>query len=256
LGTSVSSIIDVTTSPLGVLPGPATGLTISSVSATALIISWTPSLTGSPPFQFEVQRRIAGSGAAFAVVTALTTNTSQQVTGLTPNTSYEFQVVTLNATGNTASASALATTSALPPGAVTGLALSGNPGPTSVSLTWQAPSTGSAPFTYQVYMASPSGSGVYSPVGGTQSGTTATISGLTSGLTYDFYVQASNSAGTGVASTPLSNVRTATGAVLPSAPLNLAAGTVTSTSIALSWSPPAVGTPPLSYVVQYRLSAS
>lgn len=254
MGTSTSSIIDVQTAPLGVLPGPATGLTISSVGANSVTISWTAPTTGSPPFQYEIQQQLAVGGTGFVVVGSLTNALSQQIFGLKPATQYQFQVVTLNGTGNTPSSTALATTAALAPSAVTAVALVGNPGPTTASLTWTAPSAGTAPFTYQVFQASPSGSGVFSPVGPVVSTTSETITGLTSGLSYDFLVQASNGAGAGPQSTTLANVQTATGAVLPSAPLNLVTGVITSSSIGLSWSPPAVGTPPLLYTVQYRIA--
>lgn len=254
MGTSISPLIDVTTASLGVLPGPATNLTISSVAANSVTVNWTAPTTGSPPFEFQVQQQLAVGGTGFVNVGTITVGTSQQIFGLVANTNYQFQVITLNGTGDTSSATALATTAALAPAAVTNLALSGLPGPTTVNLTWVAPATGSAPFTYQVFQASPSGSGVFTLIGPVVSGTSETITGLIQGASYDFFVQASNSAGSGAQSATLTNVQTATGAVAPSAPLNLASTAITSTSIALSWSPPAVGTPPLSYVVQYRLT--
>lgn len=254
VGTSISNLIDVTTKPLGVPPGAATGIVVSSVSATALTLSWTAPTTGSPPFQYQVQVRPA-SGGTFVNTGPLTASTSETVFGLTSNTAYQFQVVTVNDTASTPSATALATTSAISPGAATGLAVVGNPGPTSVVLTWQAPATGSAPLSYQVFQASPTGSGNFFPVGSTIAATTTTVTGLTSGVSYDFIVQASNSAGSGPVSATLSNVVAAAGAVLPSAPLNLTSGAITSDSIEVFWSPPSVGTPPLTYTVQYRLAA-
>lgn len=236
------------------MPGPATNLTISSVAANSITLNWTAPAIGSPPFEYQVQQQLVVGGTGFVTVGSITFGTSQQIFGLVPNTGYQFQVITLNATGDTPSAVALATTAALAPAAPTGLALSNNPGPTEVDLTWLAPASGSAPFTYQVFQATPTGSGVFAAIGPPVTTTTEAITGLIQGASYDFYVQASNSAGAGSPSGTLINVQTATAAVAPSAPLNLAAGAITSASIAISWSPPATGTPPLSYVVQYRVS--
>lgn len=255
MGTSISSLIDVTTASLGVLPGPATGLQVSSVTATSIILSWTAPVVGTTPFEFQVQQQLVVGGAGWINDGGVTTATSEQIIGLLSNTAYQFQVITLNSTGDTTSAVALATTSSLAPNAPTGVALSGSTGPTSATIQWQAPSSGSAPFTYQVYAASPSGSGSFSQIGPATTALSETLTGLVSGNSYDFYVLASNGAGSGTPSAVLSNVQTATGGVPPSAPQNLTAGAITTTSIAVSWTAPATGTPPLSYTVQYRLAS-
>jgi hypothetical protein len=250
MGTSTSPILQVTTPDLGVAPGPATGLTISSVTPSGLTLSWSAPTTGSGPFEYQVQQQVAGT-STFTNVNGLITATTLQIFGLASNTSYNFQVLSLNASSTTPSAGVSATTAGLAPSAPTALAVIGNPGPTSVALQWTAPSTGTTPFTYQVY-GSIHGANSFAAMGPVVSATTEQITGLTQGSAYDFYVVSSNSAGSGSPSSILSNVITASGALSPSAPLNLALVSADNNDLSVSWSPPASGTPPFSYVVQYR----
>jgi Fibronectin type III domain len=250
MGTSTSPILQVTTPDLGVAPGPATNLTISSVTPTGLTLSWTAPSTGSGPFDYQVQQQLVGA-STWTNVNGLITTTTLQIFGLQSNTAYNFQVLSLNTSSTTPSSGVSVTTSGLAPSTPTALALSGNPGPTSVTLQWTAPTSGTLPFTYQVY-GSLHGANTFTAMGTAVSATTEQITGLVQGAAYDFYVVASNSAGSGAASSILSNVATASGATAPSAPLNLALVSADNNDLTVSWSPPASGTPPFTYVVQYR----
>jgi YD repeat-containing protein len=113
------------------------------------------------------------------------------------------------------------------PAAPSGLTVTGTT-PTSVSLSWTAPSgtvTG-----YYVYQA-----GSSAPVA-TVTGTTATVTGLTPSTSYTFTVAAYNAAGTGPAS---ASVQATTGTeTIPGAPTGLAVTGTTSSSVSLSWTAP------------------
>lgn len=258
MGTSVSAIITVTTPPLGVAPGQATGLTVSNLTATSLTLSWVAPGVGSLPFTYQVQSATPIGSTSWVDQGGPTGSTSVGVTGLKAATGYSFQVITSNSTGSSTSASVSATTLAVAPGPPTGLSVAGSPTQTTIPLQWNAPLVGTAPLTYQALMRSPSGSGAFSsgsilPV----TSLTTTITGLIPAETYDFEVTASNSAGTSAPSAILSNISTTSPSlVLPSAPTNLTVGTITSTSIALTWSAPATGSTPMSYVVQYQVVPS
>lgn len=80
------------------------------------------------------------------------------------------------------------------PGAPSSLA--GNAGDTAVSIGWTAPSSGLAPFSYDIAI-SPSAGGAQT----TMSGNGALVTGLANGTTYTFSVRAKNNAGQSTAAT-------------------------------------------------------
>ena len=82
---------------------------------------------------------------------------------------------------------------------------------TTASLSWAAPSTGTAPFTYAV-TSSPAGATC------TISSLTASCTGLTSGTSYTFTVTASNSAGSSSASSASNSVLASTPQVQQNTP--------------------------------------
>lgn len=94
------------------------------------------------------------------------------------------------------------------PGQVTGLSVTSTTA-NSAALTWIAPSTGTAPYTYKIEAAL-HGQTTWTQVGTSQQ-TSGTASSLTANTSYDFRVSASNSAGTGAVSA------TATASTMPSA---------------------------------------
>lgn len=131
------------------------------------------------------------------------------------------------------------------PGIVGGITATAT-GPTSIQVNWTAP-TGTAPFNYTVLIATSSG-GPYTAAGTVQL-PTFNITGLTNGVTYFIEVQAANTVGSSV-SAPIS----AAPSIIPPGPaLNLTATQVQATAVTLMWTAPSVGTPPFSYVVQYRV---
>lgn len=254
MGTSVSSIITVTTPALGVAPGPATGLATSNISTTALTLSWTAPVVGSLPLTYQPQVSVSGSGT-FTNIGSPTSATTVNVTGLTPGVTYLFQVSTVNSTGTSLSGTVSQTTLSVVPSAPTGLAVVGSPTQTSVSLQWNAPTTGTLPFIYQVSFATPSGSGTYTPFATTTTGLSQTITGLVAGSGYDFIVTASNGAGAGPASVTLVNVQTAGVVANPPGPATgLAVSNLATTSLTLSWVAPSSGSLPFTYQPQVSIS--
>lgn len=137
-------------------------------------------------------------------------------------------------------------TGVIAPTSVTNLISTGS-GPTSVSLSWGPPASGSPPYTYSVYYR-PTGSVPYA-LGPTLTGGAATVTGLVTGSSYDFAVVVRNAAGA-TQSAPLTVL---TGKVAPSEVLNLSATLVQATAITLSWTAPLVGSLPIVYTIQYRV---
>ena len=127
-------------------------------------------------------------------------------------------------------------TYALPaPGQPTGVAATEG-GTTSANVTWSAPASGGAVSSYKVtpYIGATAQTPV--TVSGTPLNTSVRITGLTTGTTYSFTVQALNANGGGTVSSH-SNTVTPTGPVLASAPTNLTTVPATQ-SVRVSWTTP------------------
>jgi hypothetical protein len=257
VGTSISQIITVTTPALGVAPTPATGLTVSNLSTTTLTLSWAAPTGGTTPFAYQPQISLGGGPPVWTNIGGSISATTVPVTGLTPNTAYQFEVITSNATGNSFTTAVAATTLAIGPSAPTGLAVSGTPTQTTVSLQWNAPTTGTTPITYQVLSRTPSGSGAFAAIGTTTTGLTTTISGLVAATGYDFEVIASNSAGSSLPSVVLTGVQTA-GSIAnqPGPATGLVASAITSTTLTFSWTAPSTGTGPFTYQPLFALAGT
>ncbi len=170
-----------------VLPSAPTGLIVSIVSATSLMVVWTAPATGTVPFNYTVNYRVTGtqtfqSGAASSVPSAV-------LSGLQPNTHYDIVVIARNAAGaGPQSAIAQGTTPKQAPAPATNLTAT-QVQATAVTLSWTAPASGTPPFTYTVLYR----------VAGTIPfnqftvglATAVTVIGLQPGTTYDFEVQSS-----------------------------------------------------------------
>jgi hypothetical protein len=135
-----------------------------------------------------------------ATFTALpaTTSLTTQVTGLQPGTSYDVEVYATNQVGQgppsaIITVTTLALTIALP-GAPTGLTAAGVT-QTAVNLVWVAPTTGAPAVNYGTRW-SPTGANTWTN-GPVVTVTTAQITGLASGTTYDFQVWGINGSGAG-----------------------------------------------------------
>lgn len=254
-GPQSSILLNITTAAAaGTAPTPALGLTVSALAATSLTLTWSAPTSGTAPFTYQPQQSTDG-GNTWANIGSGISGLTVGVTGLTAGTAYQFRIVTTNTSGSSTSATVSTTTLSVVPTAPTGLIVSGTPTQTSITLQWSAPATGTAPITYQVLTRTPSGSGTFTAAGPSTSSTSEIITGLSPGASYDFVVNASNAAGTSANSSTLANVVTASGTgVLPSAPTNLAASSLTSSTVVLTWTPPATGSTPFQYVVQYHPS--
>jgi hypothetical protein len=181
-----------------------------------------------PSSQLDYNISTSGNGA--------TTSIALTVSGLADLTTYYFKVIADNLAGSSPpSAEVKATTLGAPsaPGGLTAKA-----GNRQVFLKWQAStSDGGSPLTgYGIYMGRSPGAEAPTPLSLPASPTSRTVSGLTPGTVYFFYVVAVNSAGPGLSSSEVSATPTA---VLypPGAPSNLVAHRG-DREVFLSWQPP------------------
>lgn len=136
------------------------------------------------------------------------------------------------------------------PGQVTGLTASGATAST-MTLSWTAPSSGGTPTAYTVnYQVT--GAGSWTSATTSASASPFTVTGLSASTSYEFEVIATNSGGSGTAS---STVTASTGAATaaPGAPTNLAASEATSSTMELTWSAPGSGGTVSGYSAYFKL---
>ena len=205
-------------------PSIPAGLTLGAVTATSAPLSWTAATDNVGVTGYQVSL----NGVAGATVTA----TSYAFTGLSCGTTYTLGVRARDAAGNLSTAATRsATTGACPdtqaPSAPTALT-AGAVTPTSIPLGWAASTDDVGVTGYQVSL-----NGV---PGATVTGTGYAFTGLTCGTTYTLGVRARDAAGN------FSDPATATAQTAdcpdtqaPSMPANLVSGTVSDTTIPLSW---------------------
>jgi chitodextrinase/regulation of enolase protein 1 (concanavalin A-like superfamily) len=227
----VSSALGVTTSPPPP-PSTPTGLAASAVTATSLTLSWTASSdVGGPGIGGYYVFR---NGTKIATVTS---GTSFADSSLAENTTYQYQVQAYDKVTPTPDLSATSaalgiTTNSYPaPSTPTGLATSGVT-TSALTLSWTASTDAGGPGVggYTVYR-----NGVV--IAGVGPATTSYAdSGLSAATSYQYQVQAYDSA-VPTDSSALSSALQVTTATYtpPSTPTGLSVGTITTTSVVLSW---------------------
>ena len=243
-GTSTYSS-SVTAAPFSAAAAP----TISTVFATAnsAIVNWAaPASNGGSAITDYVVQYSLNSVNWTTYSDGTSTSTSATVTGLSAGTTYYFRVAAVNSAGTgTYSAAAIATTWAVP-GAPTIPSTFGGDG--QITISWTAPaSNGGATITDYIIQYSADTVNWTTFNDSVSTTTSATITGLTNGVTYYFRVAAVNSAGTG----PYSAIGSGQPLAAPNAPTGLTA-TPTSTQTVLSWIAPANnGSAITAYLIQY-----
>ncbi len=197
-------------------PAAPTGVTATASKGSATVTWTAPSPGSSPITSYTVTPYIGTSAQTPTVVNGAPPATNATITGLTNGTTYTFKVSATNAvgTGPQSSASNAVTPSApTAPGAPTGV--TATPGNASATVTWSTPAEDGSPITsYTVTPYIGSSAQPATKVTGTPPADSATISGLTNGVTYTFTVTAANEVGSGPPSSA-SNAVTPTGTTAP-----------------------------------------
>ena len=222
-----TTAVTITPSPAPTVPGAPTDLSATPKSG-QVSLSWSaPSSNGGGSIDHYI---VYQNGTEIAQPTS----TDAVVSGLTNGVSYTFTVAAHNAAGKGSQSSsvsatpvALTTVITVPgsPGGLTAI-----PGNAQVALSWSAPVSdgGAAIDHYVVYR---DGTEVQQ-----STGTSATITGLTNGQSYDFSVAANNSEGTGSRSSGVSATPSITPTV-PGIPNGLTA-TSGNSQVSLTWTAP------------------
>lgn len=210
-------------------PPPTISVSAVTVSASSIALSWASADTGGPGVHnYNVYR-----GATLLTASPITA-TSYTDTGLAAGTAYSYSVTVYDSVGDPAAANASATTYPLPTVSVTATALSS----TSVALSWTAGDSGGPGITnYSVYR-----NGTLLT---TTTSTGYTDSGLSAGTGYSYTVTAHDTAGD-------SGSGSATVSAYSTPVVSVSATTLSSSSIALSWSASDNGGPGLRSYSVYR----
>ena len=219
-------------------------------------VSWTaPSDNGAVIDDYDVRYRTGGGSWTELPDGVKSTATSVTITGLTNGTMYEVQVRAGNSVGDgawSASATGTPVASASAPSAPPAPALTAGDGRLGVS--WTAPSdNGAAIDDYDVRYRPAGGSWMELPDGVKSTATSATITGLTNGTTYEVQVRAGNSVGDG----PWSASATGTPVASASAPSAPPAPALTAGDgqLGVSWTAPSDNGASIDdYDVRYRPS--
>ncbi len=229
-------------------PGQVTGLAVGVTTPSSVALTWQAPGTGGAATGYTVNYRVTAVGGGWTSQSA--TATSLTVTGLAAATQYDFEVIANNAGGSGAASSVVTgTTLAAPtqaPGQVTGLT-AGAATASTVNLSWSAPGTGGAVSNYTIQYRVTGGTGWNTAASGINS-TSYQVAGLSPTTAYDFQVFGVNQAGAGSPSAIASATTTIAG---PGMPAGLVAGTVTTSSVPLSWTAPMSGGAPASYLVRW-----
>jgi hypothetical protein len=187
-------------------------------------------------------------------ITATGNTTTIVVTGLANGTSYTFSVVAVNAVGNSVASapSNPVTPTPAPSFPTVPTAVSAVAGDASAVVSFSAPdSDGGAPITGYTVTSNPGN------ITATGSGSPLTVSGLTNGTSYTFYVRANNSVGASDPSNSSNNVTPVSPATVPGAPVSVV-GTAGNGQVSLSWTAPISdgGKPVIDFAVQYKTASS
>jgi len=200
-GTTTGSDQTFTTSPPP--PDAITGAA-TSISSTGATLNGTVNPNGSATtYYFDYGTTTAYSMGPTAVTSAGSGTSvipeSAVVTGLTPGTIYHFQLVATNGVGTTTGGDLTFTTLAAAPTVTTGAAKCVST--TSATLNGSVTPSGGLATTYQFEYGTTAAYGATTPSASAGSGLTAvaesaTITGLTPNITYDFRIDATNAQGT------------------------------------------------------------
>ncbi|MFM2145777.1 MAG: hypothetical protein RL732_613, partial [Bacteroidota bacterium] len=236
-GNLSSSSTILTASTLdGLAPSTPSSLTSTGVTATSVSLSWTASTDNVGVSGYRVYYRTGTNSYTYTTVAG----NSATVTGLISGTAYDFYVVAYDAAGNLSGTSnTISSTTTFvdttPPDAPTGL-ISTATTSSSVSLSWQVPNDNVGVSSYRVYYRTGTNAFVYVTV----SSPSASVTGLLSGTSYNFYVVAYDAAGNASANSSTLTVSTQT--ATPTVSVTLTGSSLSATTHRLSWNVTTTGT--------------
>ena len=254
IGTGTASTTSTAVTAIA-LPGALASAPSATASPGQVVLNWSaPSSNGGAAITDYLIEYSTNSGTSWSTYAdGTSTATSATITGLTTGSSYIFRVSAINSLGTAtaSSASSSVTAQAATAPSTVGqptVTMGSNPG--DVVLSWTAPAANGSAITDYVIEYSTNGTTWTTFSDGTSTATSATVTGLTLGTSYQFRVKAVNAIGTAAASTSTSSTPVV---AVPSA--LAAAPSVVSTpgQVVLTWAAPSSngGSAITDYLIQY-----
>lgn len=210
------------------VPGSPVNVGAKPPTATSVELTWSSSTGGPAVDQYLVLRNGIQVGSVASTVTTFTDQ------GLTPDSDYRYTVIAASGSKRSEASGELAVRTL--PATPQGLQVA-DASATTVRISWDRPAAGPDPGSYVVLRDDVE----IATIGGSR--TSFEDSGLAPAATYRYRLVAL----TGTNRSEQSDMLTAQ--TIPAAPTALRAGSVTTGSITLQWSPPALGQAPATYVV-------
>jgi len=225
-------LFQIVLTPANVAPATPTNVNATASDSQATV-SWTELSGGGAVSSYTVHNSFASNGVTVPDVIiappagSTVPPTSALITGLTDGVTYQFEVSASNSFGvspfsspsNSVTPHAITVPGA--PSAVTATA-----GNTQAGVSWTAPADdGGSPITSYTVTSLVGGVPTGTPVAVAAPATSAVVSGLTNGTTYQFTVHATNGIGAGAESAPSNAVTPSVAAGLPDLGLTIAGAT-------------------------------
>jgi hypothetical protein len=227
LTNSAGSVTSPTVTAQTVVDAAATDLTVKSIAGRSVSLSWKApaKLTGATVKDYRIESSTDGA-AWVPFVRKASTKTTATFTGLRAATAYQFRVVIVTSSGAGTPTDPVAATTAQDVPAVVAAPTFASVTANAFTITWVAPEdNGGQPITSYSVKVTPVVTSVV------VNGTTATVTGFKLGTAYSFTIAATNSKGTGAATTTKM-----TPVATPGAPILTA--TRAMTSVTISWKAP------------------
>jgi hypothetical protein len=228
------------------IPGPPGTFSVRAAGRSA-IFTWTAPTVGEPPTRYLIEAGSAPGLADLATLDTASIGSSYTVPNVPPGT-YWVRVRAANAAGTGGPSQDVSLVMGPSTGCVglpsTPVLLTPVVSGSNVTLSWNPPALGSAPSSYVLLAGSAPGAANLAVLG-TGSAATSFAASAANGVYY-VRVAARNACGIGAAS---NEVMFTLGAELPGAPTNLDY-TAVGNAFALSWTAPASGGAPTSYLIE------
>jgi chitodextrinase len=235
--TSVSGATYSAVSLDGIAPTAPGTPTLNPFSSTRIDLTWTASTDAVGVTGYKVERCNGSATCTSYTEIASPSSASYSDTGLTAGTIYRYRVRATDAAGNLSGYSTPAHTSTLPPPDITAPTISninqGTPTSNSVTITW----TTNEPADTQVDYGVTTSYGQSTTLNTTQSTShSATLSGLSPGVTYNYRVKSRDVAGN-LSASANSTFTTLAGADAtdPSVPTGFKATPTSGSEVQLAW---------------------